>query len=186
MILVVLISGCAVEIENNIEAALSAFGNDPVETAEIPFAVFVKDFCALVIIVEVAKPERNAHAVEAELNYLVEVVFGYPVVLVDVDELICFLNTETLGEGVEGRNIVVGVRDGGHPCLVDEPCAEVHSAKNNFFAALVVDFFAFRVQHVLVGYRAAFFGGLFAVVGVYRQTHRAYHEHQAQQCAEHS
>ena len=44
----------------------------------------------------------------------------------------------------------------------------------------------FRVQHVLVGYRAAFFGGLFAVVGVYRQTHRAYHEHQAQQCAEHS
>lgn len=90
MILVVLISGCAVEIENNIESALRAFGNDPVETAEIPFAVFVKDFCALVVIVKVAEPERNAYAVEAEFDYLVEVVFGYPVVLVDVDELIRF------------------------------------------------------------------------------------------------
>ena len=174
------------EIENNIEAALSAFGNDPVETAEIPFAVFVKYFRTLVVIVEVAEPERNAHAVEAEFDYLVEVVFGYPVVLIDVDELIRFLNAETLREGVEGRDVVLGVRDGGHPCLVDEPCAEVHSAKNNFFAALVVDFFALCVQHIFVGYRAAFFGGLFAVVGVYRQTHRAYHEHQAQQCAEHS
>ena len=170
MILVVLISGCAVEIENNIESALRAFGNDPVKTAEIPLSVFVKDFCALVIIVEVAEPERNAHAVEAELDYSVEVVFGYPVVLVDVDELIRFFDAETLREGVEGRNIVVGVLDGGHPGLMDEPCAEINSAENDLFAALIVDFFALCVQHIFVGYRAAPLGCLSAFFGVCRQT----------------
>ena len=75
---------------------------------EIPLAVFVENFCTVIVGIEVPVPERNTDAVESHFLDLVKVIFGDPVVLICVHQRICSLRSEAVDESLE--HIVVILR----------------------------------------------------------------------------
>lgn len=131
MLLIILISGRAVKVEDDINPPLAALLNHPVKAAEIPFAVLVEYLSALIVIIEITVPEGNSDAVEAHGGDIVEVDIGYPIVGVGVEQLISLLNSETLGKHLKGGYIIHRILNRTHPLLLNEPCTEINTSERD-------------------------------------------------------
>ena len=155
MLLVILISGRSVQVENDINPPLAALLNHPVKAAEIPFAVLVEYLSALIVIVEITVPERNSDAVEAHGGDIVEVDLGYPIVGVGVEQLVCFLDSEALGEHLKGGYIIHRIFNRTHPLLLNEPCTEINASERDLLPFPVNYLSAVGLKEIIVGYRVS-------------------------------
>ena len=134
---IALIAGRAVHIEDHVKAAFGALVHNEIKARKIPFAVFVQYLRAVVVVVEIAEPEGDPHAVEAHGGDLVEVFGGKEIVLIGIHQRVGPLAAEALLQLREHVVVIGGLFVGAEPVLKDQPPADVHAPERHLFAPAV-------------------------------------------------